>query len=211
MPYSSSKLSNQLLRHQQLLSQCQLCPDMQGPPVFGQVNVSKILLVGQAPGFKEIEVHKPFAWTAGKTLFGWFQQIGIEEEQFRKNVYMSAMCRCFPGKFKNGVRLKTGDRVPTKQELKNCNQWLDTEIKLLAPDLIIPVGKLAITHFVEFKKLTEVIGKQHTVRLHDKNISVIPLPHPSGASTWPRTEPGKGLLQKALKLIASHNSCSKVF
>lgn len=204
MPDSRSELIKKLTTHQQLLSQCQLCPDMQGPPVFGQANASKILLVGQAPGFKEIEVHKPFAWTAGKTLFGWFEQIGVEQEQFRKTVYMSAMCRCFPGKFKNGERLKTGDRVPTKQELNNCYQWLDSEIKLLLPDLIIPVGKLAISHFIEFKKLTEVIGKEHTTVLYDKSMSVIPLPHPSGASTWPRMEPGKSLLQQALQLISSH-------
>lgn len=206
-----SNLKTRLKKHQQQLSQCELCPDMQGPPVFGKANPSKILLVGQAPGFKEIEVHKPFAWTAGKTLFGWFEQIDVTEEKFRETVYMTAMCRCFPGKFKNGVRLKTGDRVPTKQELKNCQQWLASEIKMLSPELIIPVGKLAISHFIEFKKLTEVIGLEHHVTLNEKEVSVIPLPHPSGASTWPRTEPGKSLLDRAIKKIAEHTCWREVF
>lgn len=194
----------QLIQHQSALSDCSLCKNMQGPPVYGEACTSSVMLIGQAPGFKEIEVHKPFAWTAGKTLFGWFQQIGLEEHWFRKQVYMSAICRCFPGKFQNGVRLKTGDRVPTKDEIKNCSQWLNTELEILQPELIIPVGKLAISQFIPFNKLTEVIGKTHSVRINEQLCEIIPLPHPSGASTWPRTEPGKTLLNQALQLIKTH-------
>ncbi len=197
-------IRTQLVAHQAQLSQCTLCPEMQGPPVFGEPAPSKILLIGQAPGFKEIEVHKPFAWTAGKTLFGWFQQIHIDEQPFRQSVYMSAICRCFPGKFKNGMRLKNGDRVPHQDEIDNCSQWLEREIEILQPELIIPVGKLAITRFIEFSKLTEVIGQCHRIHTPQLECDVIPLPHPSGASTWPRTEPGKTLLAQALKLIERH-------
>lgn len=197
-------IRTQLIEHQAQLSQCTLCPEMQGPPVFGEPNATKVLLIGQAPGFKEIEVHKPFAWTAGKTLFGWFQQIHIDEQQFRQSVYMSAICRCFPGKFNNGVRLKNGDRVPHQDEIDNCSQWLDHEIEILQPELIIPVGKLAITRFIDFSKLTEVIGQCHRIKTSQLDCDVIPLPHPSGASTWPRTEPGKTLLSQALKLIGQH-------
>jgi len=194
----------QLIHHQSLLSRCTLCKDMQGPPVYGEANISPVMLIGQAPGFKEIEVHRPFAWTAGKTLFSWFEQINLEEDWFREQVYMSAICRCFPGKFKNGIRLKTGDRVPSKQEIENCSQWLNSEISIIKPQLVIPVGKLAISQFITFTKLTEVIGKTHNVSLNHGQTDFIPLPHPSGASTWPRTEPGKTLLNHALKLIQSH-------
>jgi len=177
---------------------------MQGPAVFGEACASPIMLIGQAPGFKEIEVHKPFAWTAGKTLFGWFEQISIDENFFRQHIYMSAICRCFPGKFHNGVRLKTGDRVPAKDEIQNCSQWLDEEIKILQPQLIIAVGKLAITRFITFNKLTEVVGKVHRLEANGQSFDLIPLPHPSGASTWPRTEPGKTLLAESLQLIKKH-------
>jgi len=194
-----------LKKHQNKLSHCQLCRDMQGPPVYGEACASKIMLIGQAPGFKEIEVHRPFAWTAGKTLFGWFKQIDIDEDWFRQHIYMSAICRCFPGKkIKNGVRMKTGDRVPTDQEIKNCSQWLNHEIELLKPRLIIPVGKLAISQFIGFKKLSEVIGIQHNTNRSEHRHDLIPLPHPSGASTWPRTEPCKTLLAQALKIIQKH-------
>ena len=193
-----------LLKHQDALSQCTLCNQMQGPPVFGTACKSPVMLIGQAPGFKEIEVHKPFAWTAGKTLFSWFKQIGTEEEWFRQHVYMSAICRCFPGKFINGNRLKTGDRVPSKQEIENCSQWLNRELEIIQPQLIIPVGKLAISEFLSFNKLTEVIGVSHSIALNSSECELIPLPHPSGASTWPRTEPGKSLLKTALSLIKKH-------
>jgi len=84
-------------QHQVLLKQCELCENMTGPPVTGEAVVSPVMLIGQAPGFKEIEVHRPFAWTAGKTLFKWFASIDVEENDFRQAVYMSAVCRCYPG------------------------------------------------------------------------------------------------------------------
>jgi len=194
-----------LISHQAALAQCQLCPNMQGPPVHGEACASNIMLIGQAPGFREIEVHRPFAWTAGKTLFGWFNEIDMNEQRFRQQIYMSAICRCFPGKkTRNGIPIKSGDRPPAKQEIENCSQWLNRELDILRPELIIPVGKLAIARFMDFKKLTEVIGQQHPVRLSHGLSDLIPLPHPSGVSTWPRTEPGKTLLNKALQLIQAH-------
>ncbi len=172
---------------------------MFGPPVVGNPVISSIMLIGQAPGDKEIVVNKPFAWTAGKTLFKWFNQIGIDEDNFRTSVYMTAVCRCFPGKKPRG-----GDRVPNKLEIETCSQWLNAELELIRPKLIIPIGKLAISQYLSVNKLTDVIGKVHQVELSGVALDMIPLPHPSGASTWFVTEPGKSLLQKALKLIERH-------
>jgi uracil-DNA glycosylase len=169
------------------------------PSVVGEPVVSKILLVGQAPGVKEPELGRPFAWTAGKTLFKWFSSIGLEEAAFRQKVYMSAVCRCFPGKNPKG-----GDRVPSNDEIESCSQWLNAEIKLLKPELLIPVGKLAITQYMPCKKLVDVIGKKHSIEIWGRTMDVIPLPHPSGASTWHRMEPGKTLLREALNMIKSH-------
>jgi len=181
------------------LKKCSQCPDMFGPPVAGNPIISPIMLIGQAPGDKEILIPKPFAWTAGKTLFKWFKQLGVNEEDFRNLIYMAAVCRCFPGKKPQG-----GDRVPNLTEIKTCQYWLEREYKLLQPKLIIPVGKLAISQFIEVKKLTDVIGKIHPYKINNEQIDLIPLPHPSGASTWHITEPGKTLLQDALKLIQNH-------
>jgi len=172
---------------------------MIGRPVIGHPVPSPVLLIGQAPGAKEVIMRRPFAWTAGKTLFGWFTGIGLAEAEFRQRVYMAAVCRCFPGKRPAG-----GDRVPSPVEVSNCSRWLDAEIDLLRPQLIIPVGKLAIGRLFEVKKLDEVIGRTHTLTLAGRPMDVIPLPHPSGASVWHRVEPGKSLLKTALDAISAH-------
>ena len=196
--------TTKIKRHQALLKECTQCPDMFGPPVVGNPIISPIMLIGQAPGDKEILIPKPFAWTAGKTLFKWFTQLGVDEEQFRNLIYIAAVCRCFPGKKPRG-----GDRVPNLTEIKTCSHWLEREYKLLQPELIIPVGKLAISQFLEVKRLTEVIGQTHQITLNERTVDLIPLPHPSGASTWHITEPGKTLLQDALKLIKNHPTWKK--
>ena len=97
---------DRLGRHVSALKRCTTCPDMQRPVVTGGAIVSKVLLVGQAPGDKEPMLGRPFAWTAGRTLFRWFNETtGLDEATFRSSIYMAAVCRCFPGKKPRG-----GDR-----------------------------------------------------------------------------------------------------
>ncbi len=165
---------------------------------------SKVLSIGQAPGDREGPAGRPFAWTAGKTLFNWFAGIGVDEEQYRSHVYMAAVCRCFPGKNPKG-----GDRVPSKQEISNCRYWLEQEFQLMQPNLIIPIGKLAIAQLLPVSKLSDVIGQVHA--LGGQTVDVIPLPHPSGLSTWFKTAPGKILLAQAMELIAAHPAWQETF
>ena len=178
---------------------CKKCPGMVGPVVTHHPLISKIYLVGQAPGPREGQFGKPFAWTAGKMLFRWFESIGVDEKTFRENVFMAAVCRCFPGKAKGG-----GDRVPSPVEIKACSGWMEREISMMRPELILPVGRLAIEQFFEPVPLAEIIGKKFRVTAYGHSTDAIPLPHPSGASTWFKMEPGKTLLGKALKLIGNH-------
>src|SRR5579872_5964146 len=129
-----------LTQHVRRLRACRLCPQMHKPVVSGGAVVSKVMLVGQAPGDKEPILGRPFAWTAGKTLFRWFSDAaGMSEQAFRSAIYMAAVCRCFPGK-----KITGGDRVPAPDEIQKCSLWLKNEIKILEPELVIPVGKLAI-------------------------------------------------------------------
>ena len=179
---------------------------MQRPVVSGGAIVSKVLLVGQAPGDKEPTLGRPFAWTAGRTLFRWFNEAtGLDEATFRSSIYMAAVCRCFPGKKPRG-----GDRVPTRQEIENCSGWLEDEFQILRPELVIPVGKLAIEQFIVCSSLSEVIGKQMRIRFAGHETDLIPIPHPSGASPWPRVEPGMSLLQHAMRLIARHPALDNI-
>ena len=173
---------------------------MQSSPVTGNPVYSPVMLVGQAPGDKEPKLGRPFAWTAGKTLFRWFHEAaGMSEAQFRATIYMAAVCRCFPGKQATG-----GDRVPSPDEVQNCSHWLKSELEILRPALVIPVGKLAIAQFLPPAKLDEIIGRPWTASHDGHRFDLIPLPHPSGASPWHRMEPGKTLLRQALSLIARH-------
>jgi len=187
-------------RHLTLLRQCVRCPAMHKPVVAGRPVSSRILLVGQAPGDKEPVLGRPFAWTAGKTLFKWFHHgLGWSEEETRNRIYFAAVCRCFPGKNPKG-----GDRVPSPSEIGQCRHWLETELDLLHPGLILPVGKLAIAQFLPPAPLIDIIGNQLSFQWKRRAIDIIPLPHPSGASPWHRIEPGKTLLQRAIQRIASH-------
>lgn len=179
---------------------------MIGPVVTGTPVMSPVMLVGQAPGDKEGPAGKPFAWTAGKTMFQWFASLGMSEEQFRARVYMAAVCRCFPGKAEKG-----GDRVPAPDEIERCSRHMASEIRILRPQLVIPVGKLAIAQLVgpdaaKDLQLKDIVGTIGRVTLAGHELDMIALPHPSGASTWHRTEPGKTLLVRGLALIAQHGA-----
>ena len=195
-----SRIQARLDDHIAQLVQCRRCPRMQSTPVSGGAVLSDVMLIGQAPGPREPVLQRPFAHTAGKTLFRWFEEFcGLSESTVRSTIYFAAVCRCFPGKTSGG-----GDRVPAPDEIRNCSSWMNNEIKILRPQLIIPVGRLAIAQFIDCMKLEEVIGRKFRVEGAQHSFDFIPLPHPSGASPWHKVLPGKKLLERALKLVARH-------
>ena len=123
----------------------------------------------------------------------------MNEAAVRSKIYFAAVCRCFPGKSPSGT-----DRVPAPDEIFNCSSWMNEEVKILQPRLIIPVGRLAIGQFIECTKLEKVIGRKFRARRTEHIFDLIPLPHPSGASPWHKISPGKQLLAKAMHKIARH-------
>lgn len=194
-----------IAQHLARLSACDACPRMHKPVVVGRPVASRILLIGQAPGDKEPKFGRPFAWTAGKTLFKWFHEaLGWTEDETRDRLYFAAVCRCFPGKKEAG-----GDRVPDEDEIAACSRWLAAEVEMLKPALVLPVGKLAITQFLPPAPLSDLIGRKLRIDYRGHAMDCIPLPHPSGASPWHRMEPGKTLLRRALALVAAHEAVQK--
>jgi len=196
---STSTQQKKLETHLAQVKTCALCPNMIGPVVVPRPILTKVYLVGQAPGPREGQFGHPFAWTAGKTLFRWFETIGVNEEQFRSTAFIGAVCRCFPGKTKQGT-----DRVPSPVEVAACSTWMKIEIDMLRPELIIAVGRLAIERFLPPGPLAEIIGKTFKIDAFGHACDLIPLPHPSGASTWYKMEPGKKLLEVALLQLKKH-------
>jgi uracil-DNA glycosylase len=192
-------------QHLAALRACTLCPRMHRPAVAGRPVASRVLLVGQAPGDKEPKLGRPFAWTAGQTLFKWFHEaLGWSEDETRDRVYFAAVCRCFPGKRAGG-----GDRVPAPDEIARCARWLEREFALLRPQLVLPVGKLAITQFLGERPLAVVVGEKFRITYAGHTADCVPLPHPSGASPWHRMEPGRTLLRAAFAHVAAHPAVKK--
>ena len=179
-----------------------------GPPVHGPPVPSRIFLLGQAPGPHEARFGRPFAWTAGRTLFRWLEQAtGADEAAVRERVYIAAVVRCFPGKTKGG-----GDRVPSPAECERWRRFVVREVEILRPRLVLPVGRLAIQEVLGHAgPIAAVVGRAFEVQYHGVDVDVIPLPHPSGASTWFKMEPGRALLEKALALVARHPEVARAF
>lgn len=195
-----SRIQAHLDDHVARLMECRRCPRMHSTPVLGGAVISDVMLIGQAPGPREPVLQKPFAHTAGRTLFQWFERFcGVAESTVRSRIYFAAVCRCFPGKTVTG-----GDRVPAPDEIRNCSSWMDEEIEILRPRLIIPVGRLAVVRFINCEKLEKVIGREFRVRRAGHTSDLIPLPHPSGASPWHKIPPGKELTERAMCKIARH-------
>ena len=186
--------------HASALAACRRCV-FDDPAVLPVVSTSRepvAMLVGQAPGKTEVIDRRPFAGRAGRTLFRWFAEVGITETVARRRIYIAAVTRCFPGPSPSG----RGDRVPSPEQMSNCSGWLDAEIALIRPTVIIPVGRLAIERFLGNAPLADLVGRMHELdRLPGRPIA-IPLPHPSGASSWVHSPGHIDLVRASLRLIA---------
>jgi uracil-DNA glycosylase len=184
--------------HCAALSACTRCeygPDVR--PIVSRARAPRAMLVGQAPGQVETGGGKPFAGRAGRTLFRWFERIGLDEETARDWLYIAAVTRCYPGPHPSG----RGDRVPSPVERARCGDWLDAELQIMRPALLIPVGRLAIDRFLGPVALSEVVGRVHRLAHAGGSSDVVPLPHPSGASSWIHQPGHSALLERALELL----------
>ncbi|NPA93376.1 MAG: uracil-DNA glycosylase [Chloroflexi bacterium] len=180
---------------------CRACLDagywVHPRPIYSGHVDARIMIIGQAPGVTEVEAGRPFNAGSGKRLFQWLADAGIEEDWFRRTQYMTSVTKCYPGRAKSG----SGDRAPSRKEQLLCRPFLETEIALVDPELILPVGRLAINMFYPSKaKLGEIIGTQKQV----DGRWIVPLPHPSGASRWHQSEANRALVRQAVALIAEH-------
>ena len=181
--------------HCRALAECRMCGHAhEVAPIVARGAASTVVLVGQAPGQVEAAGGRPFAGRAGRTLFRWLERAGIDEQTARRRIYIAAITRCYPGPSRSG----RGDRVPSPGERESCSVWLDAELKLMRPTLLIPVGRLAIATFLPKVALDKVIGRAHEVAHVGGRSMAIPLPHPSGASSWIHQGDHPKLLERAL-------------
>lgn len=187
-----------LQAHCRALADCRMCGHANDVvPIVSHAVTPNAMLIGQAPGKVEAAGGQPFAGRAGRTLFRWLERAGVDEETARRRVYIAAITRCYPGPSPSG----RGDRVPSPTEQEACAVWLDAELRIIRPKLLIPVGRLAITRFLPNAPLDQLIGRAHDVTHVGGRSLAIPLPHPSGASSWIHQGDHPGLLERALDLI----------
>lgn len=187
-----------LLELQAACRACHVCVDdgiiPEANPTFEGRWGAPFFLVGQAPGPVERESRRPFSGRAGKELDRWMVRAGFESpEEFRRFTYIAALMRCFPGRNPTG----TGDLKPPPAAVANCGHWLDEELRLLKPKVLILVGQMAIARFLGAGRLEDRIGRSFGERP-----VMIPLPHPSGQSRWLNDPANRERLASALALIA---------
>jgi uracil-DNA glycosylase len=147
-------------------------------------------MYGQAPGVVEGQERKPWRGRAGKTLRRWLE---LDEDEFYATFYCASVTRCYPGRAPSG----RGDRTPSPREQELCSFWRDWELKILQPPLIVPVGGVAIRRLLGVTSLADCIG--HTYELD--GATIVPLPHPSGASGWLNSPGNRELTAKAARLV----------
>lgn len=157
-------------------------------PIVAGRSTDRIALVGQAPGAVELTTGMPFTGRSGVILRRWLGAAGIGEGELP---YRTAMTKCFPGKAKSGA----GDRKPSPPEIALCAPWLEEELALLRPRVLLLIGQLAIERFWGRAPLEEVIGR---ARREPDGRLLIPFPHPSGASRWLNEPDHQALLWRAI-------------
>ena len=178
---------------------CRACAEAGFPlaslPVFEGRPGQRAMIVGQAPGVVEGEERRPWRGRAGRTLRRW---LAMEEDEFYASFYCVSVTRCYPGRTVGG----RGDRTATPREIELCRFWLEWDLRLLRPAVIVPVGGLALRRVLGRLGLTECVGS----RFELGEAAVVPLPHPSGASGWLNAPANRERLAVGLELLRSELS-----
>src|SRR5487761_840150 len=181
---------------------CHVCVDQgiipEATPTFEGLWGAPFFLVGQAPGPMERESRRPFSGRAGRELDRWMVRAGFESPQeFRRQTYIAALMRCFPGRNRAG----TGDLKPPPAAVANCAHWLDSELRILNPKVLILVGQLAIGRFLGPGRLEDRVG----LRFGESPV-MVPLPHPSGQNRWLNDPANRQRRDTALALLGQLRS-----
>jgi uracil-DNA glycosylase len=176
------------------LAVCRACVEAGYPleswPVRNLIAGQRAYMYGQAPGIVEGEERRPWRGRAGKTLRRWLE---LDEDEFYAAFYCASVTRCYPGRAPSG----RGDRTPTPREQELCAFWRQWELSILQPALIVPVGGLAIKQLLGLTGLASCIGRSYEL----DGATVVPLPHPSGASSWLNLPANRELTARAAALV----------
>jgi len=184
----------------------------------------RVMLIGQAPGRLSVARGEPFSGPGGKTLERWLEMAGFAPGALRREVYLSAMTKCDPGRNPRG----DGDRKPSAPELALCRPFLLRELELVRPQVMLLVGGMAITAFMGARRLDDIVGhvyvatpdgplecghaedaqsgepgaRASAAMVADDAAYLLPLPHPSGVSRWMNDAGHQALVARAMAWLA---------
>lgn len=198
LPSTLSGRTLELAVLQRRLLACRACQE-QGyipvahPIVSGRAS-DRILVIGQAPGHRSITRDRPFSGPGGILLQKWLERAGFPPGYLHEHTYLSSLTRCDPGKNARG----NGDRRPSQQEMALCRHFLDEELRIVRPKVVLLVGTMAIEAFLGKMPLEQCIGTW----TEQDGILYLPLPHPSGVSRWLNDSAHQQLLTHALTILA---------
>jgi DNA polymerase-1 len=142
---------------------------------------SRIMLVGEAPGFREDEISKPFAGAAGRYLDTVLAEVGLP----RASVFITNANKCRPPE----------NRTPTKKEIKACRPYLDLELQAVQPDFVVPLGNVALESITGRKGIMKARG----AIMEHNGYKILPTLHPAAILRNPGWEP---LFKADLQLLA---------
>lgn len=184
---------------QRRIQACRLCQErgyipVARPLVSGRSG-DRVMVIGQAPGHRSVTKGRSFSGPGGSILQKWLERAGFPPGYLHNHTYLSSLTRCDPGRNPRG----DGDRRPSPAELAFCRPYLDAELRILHPRVVLLVGSMAIETFCGKIRLEEIIGTYQ----EREGMLFLPLPHPSGVSRWLLTPDHQALLHKALALLAS--------
>lgn len=110
---------------------------------------SRIMFIGEAPGREENEQGKPFVGDAGRYFNTLLRSLGLG----RDGVYVCNIVKCWPRSDEGG------NRTPTKEEIEACSEWIDKQIELVDPKIVVTLGRTPLQKFVAGGIISQLHGK----------------------------------------------------
>jgi uracil-DNA glycosylase len=196
---------DELKRLERSVRGCTRCADaghlpVAHPVIWGPV-AGRNMVIGQAPAQGAHLSPGPWQGVTGKLMRTWFARAGFDPERFYQDWYFTSITKCFPGKAVSG----NGDRAPSGRERVLCRPYLDTELALVRPPLILTMGRLAAEAVIPGARsltLKELVGTVRTVELGHGAVPIVPLPHPSGVGRWLNDPENRTLVDRGMDALA---------
>ena len=128
---------------------------------------AEIMLIGEAPGYHESVQRRPFVGRSGQLLRKTLEEIAYPAE----TVFISNIIKVRP----------PNNRDPNSKEILAFKPFLDKEIELIKPKLIITLGRFSMAKFLEGVKISQIHGRLHSLKWQERNLFVLPMYHPAAA------------------------------